>query len=52
MELQCILDTFESIEEYVHVFEPLLFDECHAQLYSTWEELCDTSSDANIMVHI
>lgn len=27
------------MEEYVRVFEPLLFEECRAQLYSTYEEL-------------
>ncbi|KAE8709827.1 Detected protein of confused Function [Hibiscus syriacus] len=35
---------FESVEDYVRVFEPLLFEECHAQLYSTWQELAETTS--------
>ncbi|CAI9116342.1 OLC1v1017458C1 [Oldenlandia corymbosa var. corymbosa] len=41
-ELQCVPGRFESVEEYIRVFEPLLFEECRAQLYSTWEELTDT----------
>ncbi|KAI3506561.1 hypothetical protein L1887_21120 [Cichorium endivia] len=36
--------SFESIEEYLRVFQPLLFEECRAELYSTWEELTETSS--------
>ncbi|XP_057823525.2 uncharacterized protein LOC131035819 isoform X2 [Cryptomeria japonica] len=53
MELQCVPGTFESAEDYVRVFEPLLFEECRAQLHSTWEELCETASrEANIMVRI
>eukprot|EP01018_Ginkgo_biloba_P000122 Gb_34450 [translate_table: standard] len=52
-ELQCVPGSFESAEEYVQVFEPLLFEECRAQLYSTWEELSDTvSRDAYTMVRI
>ncbi|XWS15034.1 hypothetical protein CRYUN_Cryun35bG0059800 [Craigia yunnanensis] len=52
-ELQCIPGRFESVEEYVRVFEPLLFEECRAQLYSTWEELAESASrDAHIMVRI
>ncbi|KAE8666492.1 alcohol dehydrogenase-like 7 [Hibiscus syriacus] len=52
-ELQCIPGQFESVEEYVRVFEPLLFEECHAQLYSTWEELAETAlKDAHLMVRI
>ncbi|XP_044474856.1 probable helicase MAGATAMA 3 isoform X2 [Mangifera indica] len=52
-ELQCVPGRFESVEEYVRVFEPLLFEECRAQLYSTWEELTETGSrDAHIMVRI
>ncbi|KAE8077345.1 hypothetical protein FH972_015917 [Carpinus fangiana] len=43
-ELQCVPGRFESVEEYVRVFEPLLFEECRAQLYSTWEELIETIS--------
>ncbi|XWS25262.1 hypothetical protein CRYUN_Cryun27aG0054200 [Craigia yunnanensis] len=52
-ELQCIPGQFESVEEYVRVFEPLLFEECRAQLYSTWEELVESASrDTHIMVRI
>lgn len=41
------------MEEYVRVFEPLLFEECRAQLYSTWEELIETvSRDTHIMVRV
>ncbi|KAF9610312.1 hypothetical protein IFM89_021982 [Coptis chinensis] len=49
-DLQCVPGRFESVEEYIRVFEPLLFEECRAQLYSTWEELADT--DAHIEVRI
>ncbi|KAL7618576.1 uncharacterized ATP-dependent helicase C29A10.10c [Lactuca sativa] len=52
-ELQCVPGTFESVEEYVKVFEPLLFEECRAQLYSTWEESTEMSSrDLHAMVRI
>ncbi|KAM7518597.1 hypothetical protein LguiB_017559 [Lonicera macranthoides] len=52
-ELQCVPGDFESVEEYVRVFEPLLFEECRAQLYSTWEELTETvSRDQHTMVRI
>ncbi|KAH9604983.1 hypothetical protein KSS87_014922 [Heliosperma pusillum] len=52
-ELQCVPGQFESVEEYIRVFEPLLFEECRAQLYSTWEELTETSSrDAHVMVRV
>ncbi|OVA03119.1 putative helicase MAGATAMA 3 [Macleaya cordata] len=52
-ELQCVPKRFESVEEYVRVFEPLLFEECRAQLYSTWEESIETiSRDVHIMVRI
>ncbi|KAL5777141.1 hypothetical protein ACOSP7_010067 [Xanthoceras sorbifolium] len=52
-ELQCVPGRFESVEEYVRVFEPLLFEECRAQLYSTWEELSETGSrDTHVMVRI
>lgn len=52
-ELQCVPGQFESVEEYVRVFEPLLFEECRAQLYSTWEELTETvSRDTHIMVRV
>lgn len=53
MELQCVPGRFESAEGYVRVFEPLLFEECRAQLYSTWEELCDVvTRDAYSMVRV
>ncbi|KAI3760810.1 hypothetical protein L1987_51209 [Smallanthus sonchifolius] len=52
-ELQCVPGSFESVEEYIKVFEPLLFEECRAQLYSTWEELTETSSrDLHAMVRV
>ncbi|XP_042985981.1 uncharacterized ATP-dependent helicase C29A10.10c-like isoform X2 [Carya illinoinensis] len=52
-ELQCVPGQFESVEEYVRVFEPLLFEECRAQLYSTWEELTETvSRDTHVMVRV
>ncbi|CAA6658041.1 unnamed protein product [Spirodela intermedia] len=52
-ELQCVPGRFESFEEYVRVFEPLLFEECRAQLYSTWEELSETTTrDAHMMVRV
>jgi hypothetical protein len=43
-ELRCVPGSFESVEEYVRVFEPLLFEECRAQLYSTYEELPESVS--------
>ncbi|CAL1388920.1 unnamed protein product [Linum trigynum] len=49
-ELQCVPGRFESVDEYVSVFEPLLFEECRAQLYSTWEESSETNS--HIMVRV
>ncbi|XP_017701394.2 helicase sen1-like isoform X2 [Phoenix dactylifera] len=52
-ELQCVPGRFESVEEYVRVFEPLLFEECRAQLYSTYEELTETvTRDVHIMVRV
>ncbi|KAF8404559.1 hypothetical protein HHK36_009446 [Tetracentron sinense] len=52
-DLQCVPGRFESVEEYVKVFEPLLFEECRAQLYNTWEEFTETvSRDAHVMVRI
>ncbi|KAK7294428.1 hypothetical protein RJT34_17317 [Clitoria ternatea] len=52
-ELQCVPGRFESVEEYIRVFEPLLFEECRAQLYSTWEESTETvSRDTHIMVRV
>ncbi|RRT73097.1 hypothetical protein B296_00006536 [Ensete ventricosum] len=52
-ELQRVPENFESVEEYVRVLEPLLFEECRAQLYSTYEELQETiTRDAYIMVRV
>ncbi|KAM7257179.1 hypothetical protein ACFE04_012920 [Oxalis oulophora] len=52
-ELQCVPGHFESLDEYVRVFEPLLFEECRAQLYSTWEELAESNSrDPHVMVRV
>ncbi|XP_057455088.1 uncharacterized ATP-dependent helicase C29A10.10c-like isoform X2 [Lotus japonicus] len=52
-ELQCVPGRFGSVEEYIRVFEPLLFEECRAQLYSTWEESTETvSRDTHIMVRV
>ncbi|CAM8889725.1 unnamed protein product [Rhodiola kirilowii] len=44
IQLQCVPDQFESVDEYIRVFEPLLFEECRAQLFSTWEELAETNN--------
>lgn len=51
-ELQCVPGSFDSVQEYVNVFEPLLFEECRAQLLSTWEELCEgvAAKDPHIQV--
>ncbi|KAL5703926.1 hypothetical protein ACHQM5_022418 [Ranunculus cassubicifolius] len=52
-DLQCVPGRFESVEEYVRVFEPLLFEECRAQLYSTWEEQLESvSRDSHVMVRV
>ncbi|XP_062205136.1 uncharacterized protein LOC133907122 isoform X2 [Phragmites australis] len=52
-ELQCVPGSFESAEEYIRVFEPLLFEECRAQLYSTYEEgLEAVGRDAHVAVRI
>ncbi|KAK4757964.1 hypothetical protein SAY87_019265 [Trapa incisa] len=52
-ELQCVPGCFGSVEEYIRVFEPLLFEECRAQLYSTWEELNETfSRDTHVLVRV
>ncbi|KAE9468048.1 hypothetical protein C3L33_00037, partial [Rhododendron williamsianum] len=52
-ELQCVPGQFDSVEEYIRVFEPLLFEECRAQLYSTWEELTETvSRDLHTVVRV
>ncbi|XP_052134449.1 uncharacterized protein LOC127753031 [Oryza glaberrima] len=52
-ELQCVPKSFESAEEYIRVFEPLLFEECRAQLYSSYEESLESvSRDAHVMVRV
>ncbi|CAK9218121.1 unnamed protein product [Sphagnum troendelagicum] len=43
-ELQRVPGSFASFDEYVGVFEPLLFEECRAQLHNSWEELVEGSS--------
>eukprot|EP00250_Pteridium_aquilinum_P020444 c24814_g2_i2 orf=471-4703(+) len=52
-ELQRVPGSFHSVQEYVNVFEPLLFEECRAQLHSTWEELCEgVTKDPHIQVSV
>ncbi|MCO5552817.1 hypothetical protein L7F22_006334 [Adiantum nelumboides] len=52
-ELQCVPVSFDSVQEYVSVFEPLLFEECRAQLHSTWEELCEgVAKDPHVQVFV
>ncbi|KAL5225398.1 hypothetical protein ABZP36_012037 [Zizania latifolia] len=52
-ELQCVPGSFESAEEYIRVFEPLLFEECRAQLYSSYEESVESvSREAHVMVRV
>ncbi|CAA7048807.1 unnamed protein product [Microthlaspi erraticum] len=49
-ELQSVPERFESMDDYVRVFEPLLFEECRAQLYSTWEELSEANSYMKVRI--
>lgn len=49
-ELQCVPGSFDSVEEYVRVFEPLLFEECRAQLSSTLEEVTESGSHIKVYV--
>lgn len=49
-ELRSVPERFESMEEYVRVFEPLLFEECRAQLYSTWEELAEANAYVKVRI--
>lgn len=49
-ELRSVPERFESMEEYVRVFEPLLFEECRAQLYSTWEELAEANAFVKVRI--
>ncbi|CAM6105716.1 unnamed protein product [Calypogeia fissa] len=52
-DLQKVPGRFESVEDYVRVLEPLLFEECRAQLNSSWEELLEGSvKDAHVPVTI
>lgn len=52
-ELQRVPGSFDSVQEYVNVFEPLLFEECRAQLHSTWEELCEgVTKDPHVQVSV
>ncbi|XP_024515989.1 helicase sen1-like isoform X2 [Selaginella moellendorffii] len=46
-ELQRVPGSFASLEEYVQVFEPLLFEECRAQLFNVWEELRDSGKEVH-----
>lgn len=43
-ELERVPGRFDSVEEYIRVFEPLLFEECRAQLYNNWEESSEMAS--------
>ncbi|KAF6149170.1 hypothetical protein GIB67_026026 [Kingdonia uniflora] len=43
-KLKCVPVRFESVEEYIGVFEPLIFEECRAKLRAEWEELNESSS--------
>ncbi|XP_020886288.1 uncharacterized ATP-dependent helicase C29A10.10c isoform X2 [Arabidopsis lyrata subsp. lyrata] len=49
-ELRSVPERFESMEEYVRVFEPLLFEECRAQLYSTWVELAEANTYVKVRI--
>ncbi|ONM00624.1 P-loop containing nucleoside triphosphate hydrolase superfamily protein [Zea mays] len=52
-ELECVPGSFESAEEYIRVFEPLLFEECRAQLYSSYEESLEAvGRDAHVAVQV
>ncbi|XP_047954096.1 helicase sen1-like [Salvia hispanica] len=43
-KLERVPGRFDSVEEYIRVFEPLLFEECRAQLYNNWEESSEMAS--------
>ncbi|KVH99549.1 putative helicase MAGATAMA 3 [Cynara cardunculus var. scolymus] len=45
-ELKCVPGSFESVEEYVRVFEPLLFEECRAQLYRWYDVILLPASES------
>ncbi|KAJ0251719.1 Uncharacterized protein HA466_0126370 [Hirschfeldia incana] len=49
-ELECVPERFESPDEYVRVLEPLLFEECRAQLYSSWEESSQANSYMKVII--
>lgn len=52
-DLEQVPGRFNSVEDYVRVLEPLLFEECRAQLHSSWEELLEGSvKDAHHPVNI
>lgn len=52
-ELECVPGSFESAEEYIRVFEPLLFEECRAQLYSSYEESLEAvGRDGHVAVRV
>ncbi|KAH7283286.1 hypothetical protein KP509_35G070300 [Ceratopteris richardii] len=53
-DLQCVPVSFDSVQDYVNVFEPLLLEECRAQLHSTWEELCEgvALKDPHVQVYV
>lgn len=52
-ELKKVPTDFSSVEEYIGVFEPLLFEECRAQSRSVWEELVEPhGKDVHIHVNI
>lgn len=52
-ELQHVPGSFSSVDEYAKVFEPLLFEECRAQLHNCWEELLEgTNGDPHAAVAI
>uniref|UniRef100_A0A7I4BQ27 Uncharacterized protein n=1 Tax=Physcomitrium patens TaxID=3218 RepID=A0A7I4BQ27_PHYPA len=52
-DLQKVPGNFSSVEDYAKVFEPLLFEECRAQLHNAWEELLEgTTGDPHAAVTI
>jgi hypothetical protein len=52
-DLQQVPGSFSSVEDYAQVLEPLLFEECRAQLHNNWEELLEgTNGDPHAAVTI
>lgn len=52
-DLQKVPGSFPSVDDYAKVLEPLLFEECRAQLHNNWEELLEgTSGDPHPAVTI